>query len=51
MRALRTIARAGDRLVKLESLYRSVRKFDAMGEQRYVLLPLVDLLPAAAVLR
>ncbi|QRY49862.1 hypothetical protein [Mycolicibacterium septicum] len=50
MRALRTIAHAGDRLIKLESLYRYVRKFDAMGEQRYVLLPLVDLLPAAAVL-
>lgn len=50
VRALRTIAHAGDRLIKLESLYRYVRKFDAMGEQRYVLLPLVDLLPAAAVL-
>ncbi|WP_243858599.1 phosphatidylglycerol lysyltransferase domain-containing protein [Mycobacterium sp. DL440] len=50
VRALRTLAHVGDRLIKLESLYRYVRKFDAMAEQRYVLLPLVDVLPAAAAL-
>lgn len=50
VRALRTLAHVGDRLIKLESLYRYVRKFDAMGERRYVLLPLIDVLPAAAAL-
>ncbi|WP_454790199.1 bifunctional lysylphosphatidylglycerol flippase/synthetase MprF [Mycolicibacterium lutetiense] len=50
VRALRTLAHVGDRLIKLESLYRYVRKFDALGERRYVLLPLVDVLPAAAAL-
>ncbi|OBB26272.1 hypothetical protein A5792_04010 [Mycolicibacterium peregrinum] len=49
-RALRTFAHVGDRLIKLESLYRYVRKFDAMADQRYVLLPLADVLPAAAAL-
>lgn len=50
VRALRTLVHVGDRLIKLESLYRYVRKFDALGERRYVLLPLVDVLPAAAAL-
>ncbi|MDH6193973.1 lysylphosphatidylglycerol synthetase-like protein (DUF2156 family) [Mycobacterium frederiksbergense] len=50
VRALRALAHAGDRLIRLESLYRYVRKFDAMSEWRYVLLPLVDVLPAAVVL-
>lgn len=50
VRAVRTLAHVGDRLIKLESLYRYVRKFDALGERRYVLLPLVDILPAAAAL-
>ncbi|MEV0670332.1 phosphatidylglycerol lysyltransferase domain-containing protein [Mycobacterium sp. NPDC050441] len=50
VRALRTLAHVGDRLIKLESLYRYVRKFDALAERRYVLLPLVDVVPAAAAL-
>ncbi|MGW4099672.1 bifunctional lysylphosphatidylglycerol flippase/synthetase MprF [Mycobacterium sp. NPDC004974] len=49
VRVLRTLAHVGDRLIKLESLYRYVRKFGAMAEHRYVLLPVVDALPAAAV--
>lgn len=48
--ALRTLAHVGDPLIKLESLYRYVRKFDAFAERRYVLLPLIDVLPAAAAL-
>lgn len=50
VRALRTLAHIGDRLIKLESLYRYVRKFGAMAEYRYVLLPMIDVLPAAVVL-
>lgn len=50
LRILRLLAHAGDRVVKLESLYRYLRKFDAMSERRYVLLPLIGVLPAAAVL-
>ncbi len=50
VRALRTLAHVGDRLIKLESLYRYVRKFDAVAEQRYVLLPMFDVVPAAVAL-
>lgn len=50
VRVLRSLAHVGDRLIKLESLYRYVRKFDAMAERRYVLLPLIDVIPAAAAL-
>lgn len=50
VRALRILAHAGDRLIRLESLYRYVRKFDAMAGRRYVLLPLIDVVPAAAAL-
>ncbi len=49
VRVLRTLAHVGDRFIKLESLYRYVRKFGAMAQRRYVLLPMVHLLPAAAV--
>jgi lysylphosphatidylglycerol synthetase-like protein (DUF2156 family) len=50
LRVLRLLAHAGDRVLKLESLYRYLRKFDAMSERRYVLLPLIGVLPAAVVL-
>lgn len=38
----------GDRLIRLESLYRYLRKYHALGERRYVLVPLRQL-PAALV--
>jgi lysylphosphatidylglycerol synthetase-like protein (DUF2156 family) len=34
-----------DPLIKLESLYRYLRKFHALGKQRYALLRLRDLVP------
>ncbi|WP_418001587.1 bifunctional lysylphosphatidylglycerol flippase/synthetase MprF [Mycobacterium sp. PDNC021] len=37
--ALRALAHIGDRFIKLESLYRYVRKFDALGQQRFALFP------------
>lgn len=40
----------GDPLIRLESLYRYLRKYHAMGERRYVLLSLRHLLPALLVL-
>lgn len=40
----------GDRLIRLESLYRYLRKYHALGERRYVLLSLRHLLPALFVL-
>jgi lysylphosphatidylglycerol synthetase-like protein (DUF2156 family) len=40
----------GDRLIRLESLYRYLGKYHALGEQRYVLLTLRHLLPALLVL-
>ncbi|HWB66619.1 MAG TPA: phosphatidylglycerol lysyltransferase domain-containing protein [Mycobacteriales bacterium] len=39
-----------DRYVRLESLYRYLRKFHAMGQQRVVLLRLRDLIPVAAAM-
>jgi len=39
-----------DPLIKLESLYRYLRKFQALGNRRYVVLPLRQLLPALWVL-
>ena len=50
LRVLRLLVSAGDPVLKLESLYRYLRKFDAMSERRYVLLPLIGFLRAAAVL-
>jgi lysylphosphatidylglycerol synthetase-like protein (DUF2156 family) len=40
----------GDRLIRLESLYRYLSKYHALGERRYVLLSLRHLLPALFVL-
>jgi lysylphosphatidylglycerol synthetase-like protein (DUF2156 family) len=40
----------GDSLIALESLYRYLRKFHALGDRRYVLLPLSQLLPLLVVL-
>ncbi|WP_238391978.1 MULTISPECIES: phosphatidylglycerol lysyltransferase domain-containing protein [unclassified Mycolicibacterium] len=37
--ALRLMAHLADRFIKLESLYRYVRKFDAMDHQRFALFP------------
>ncbi|WP_245839878.1 bifunctional lysylphosphatidylglycerol flippase/synthetase MprF [Mycobacterium aquaticum] len=50
VRAAYLLAHTGDRLIKLESLYRYLRKFDALGERRYVLISLTQLLPALFVL-
>ncbi|WP_319436527.1 bifunctional lysylphosphatidylglycerol flippase/synthetase MprF [Mycobacterium sp. RTGN5] len=40
----------GDSLIALESLYRYLRKFHALGDRRYVLLPLSQVLPLLVVL-
>ncbi len=40
----------GDPLLNLESLYRFLRKFHALGDQRYVLIRLRELVPAAFAL-
>ena len=40
----------GDSLIALESLYRYLRKFHALGERRYVLLSLTQILPILVVL-
>lgn len=40
----------GDSLIALESLYRYLRKFHALGDRRYVLLPLAQVLPVLVVL-
>ncbi|WP_082392904.1 bifunctional lysylphosphatidylglycerol flippase/synthetase MprF [Nocardia arizonensis] len=40
----------GDPLIRLESLYRFLRKFHALGDQRFVLIRRRDLVPAAAAL-
>jgi lysylphosphatidylglycerol synthetase-like protein (DUF2156 family) len=39
-----------DRFIRLESLYRYLRKFHALGRRRYVLLRLRDLVPVAAAM-
>lgn len=39
-----------DRYIRLESLYRYLRKFHALGDQRFVMLRLRDLLPVAAAM-
>lgn len=48
--SLRALAHIGDRFIKLESLYRYVRKFDAMSQERYVLFPALHFGHALAVL-
>jgi lysylphosphatidylglycerol synthetase-like protein (DUF2156 family) len=40
----------GDALIALESLYRYLRKFHALGDRRYVLLSLTQVLPLLVVL-
>jgi lysylphosphatidylglycerol synthetase-like protein (DUF2156 family) len=40
----------GDSLVALESLYRYLRKFHALGDRRYVLLSMTQLVPLLVVL-
>lgn len=40
----------GDRLVPLESLYRYLRKFHALGDHRYVLLSMAQVIPLLVVL-
>jgi lysylphosphatidylglycerol synthetase-like protein (DUF2156 family) len=40
----------GDSLIALESLYRYLRKFHALGDRRYVLLSLRQVLPLLVVL-
>jgi lysylphosphatidylglycerol synthetase-like protein (DUF2156 family) len=39
-----------DSFIRLESLYRYLRKFHSLGERRYVLLRLRDLVPVAAAM-
>jgi lysylphosphatidylglycerol synthetase-like protein (DUF2156 family) len=45
-----TAIHLGDSLIALESLYRYLRKFHALGDRRYVLLPLTQVLPLLVVL-
>ncbi len=45
-----TAIHLGDSLIALESLYRYLRKFHALGDRRYVLLPLSQVLPLLVVL-
>jgi lysylphosphatidylglycerol synthetase-like protein (DUF2156 family) len=40
----------GDRLIQLESLYKYLRKYHALGERRYVVLSLRNVVPALVVL-
>lgn len=47
---LYTVIHLGDALIALESLYRYLRKFHALGDRRYVLLSLTQVLPALVVL-
>jgi lysylphosphatidylglycerol synthetase-like protein (DUF2156 family) len=45
-----TAIHLGDALIALESLYRYLRKFHALGERRYVMLSLTQTLPLLVVL-
>ena len=45
-----TVIHLGDPLIALESLYRYLRKFHALGDRRYVLLSFGQVLPLLAVL-
>lgn len=45
-----TVIHLGDPLIALESLYRYLRKFHALGDRRYVLLSFGQILPTLAVL-
>jgi lysylphosphatidylglycerol synthetase-like protein (DUF2156 family) len=50
LQALRAIAHAADRFIKLESLYRYVDKFHTMDRPRYVLFPALHVGHVVAVL-
>ena len=45
-----TAIHLGDALIALESLYRYLRKFHALGDRRYVMLSLMQVLPLLVVL-
>jgi lysylphosphatidylglycerol synthetase-like protein (DUF2156 family) len=45
-----TVIHLGDALIALESLYRYLRKFQALGDRRYVLLSVSQVLPLLVVL-
>jgi lysylphosphatidylglycerol synthetase-like protein (DUF2156 family) len=45
-----TAIHLGDALIALESLYRYLRKFHALGDRRYVLLSLTQAVPLLVVL-
>ena len=50
VRAMQTLTHLGNRFIRLESLYRYLRKFDALGAPRYVLLSPRHLGPALVIL-
>jgi lysylphosphatidylglycerol synthetase-like protein (DUF2156 family) len=45
-----TAIHLGDALIALESLYRYLRKFHALGDRRYVMVSLTQVLPLLVVL-
>ena len=45
-----TVVHLGDPLIALESLYRYLRKFHALGDQRYVMATLTQVVPLLIVL-
>jgi lysylphosphatidylglycerol synthetase-like protein (DUF2156 family) len=47
---IHTAIHLGDALIALESLYRYLRKFHALGDRRYVMATLTQILPLLAVL-
>jgi lysylphosphatidylglycerol synthetase-like protein (DUF2156 family) len=47
---IHTAIHLGDALIALESLYRYLRKFHALGDRRYVMLSLTQVLPLLVVL-
>jgi lysylphosphatidylglycerol synthetase-like protein (DUF2156 family) len=49
-RLIYTAIHLGDALIALESLYRYLRKFHALGDRRYVMLSLTQVLPLVVVL-
>jgi lysylphosphatidylglycerol synthetase-like protein (DUF2156 family) len=49
-RLVRVLIHLGDTLIRLESLYRYLRKFDALGRRRYVLVSFRHLMPVLCAL-
>jgi lysylphosphatidylglycerol synthetase-like protein (DUF2156 family) len=45
-----TAIHLGDALISLESLYRYLRKFHALGDRRYVMASMTQILPLLVVL-